>query len=369
MLDKLIENKAKIKELLEKDNDFIESLTSEELFQIVMCFSQDVEIRPLIEKVSEQIFYRCTIDYDMFNCFTIICFKIFKISKDEADECLERTVKSIFGKDSILYLLNQLNYMKKNGVMCKDDLFKKIITDLNKMPTDKSSKILFDLYIFPDFNLYLNTHFRVVSTLIEAYQLYDRDIVSSNIFNGSTIVAKLLDKNNELIVAKYLRDLLKEKQISTRNIKMVGGGGACLVFRINDMVIKLGEDRHDRKIYINHRILASFFRKLITDEKGNKLFYVEIMKYALTGDVTPEERDELKKDLYDQGLIWDDDKLANCGVLVDGDMNYYDRPIDYSEVAANIDYPHRSEEFNKRKRRVVVIDNDHIRYNTSKSCK
>lgn len=369
MLDKLFENKDNIKVLLEKDNNFIESLTSEELFQIVMCFSRDEEIRPLIEKVSEQIFYRCTIDYDMFNCFTIICLKIFKISKEQADECLERTVKSIFGQDSIMYLLKQINLMKKNGVMCKEDLFNKIINDLKKMPTNVSSKILFDLYIFPDFNLFLNTHYRIVATLIEAYQLYDPDIVSSNIFNGSTIVGKLLDKNNELIVAKYLRDLLQQKQISTRNIKMVGGGGSCLVFRINDMVIKLGEDRNDRKIYINHRIIASFLRKLITDDKGKKLFYVEIMRYALTGDVTPEERDELKKDLYDQGLIWDDDKLANCGVLVDGDLNYYDRPIDYSEVAAHIDYPHRREEFNKRKRRVVVIDNDHIRFNTSKSCK
>lgn len=259
--------------------------------------------------------------------------------------------------------------MKNNGILTKQELFTLIIEELKKLETSKSSKILFDLYLFPDFKMLLNQEFRITSTLIEAYQLFDPDILSSHIINGSSIIGKLIDKKNEEIITKYLRDLLQEKQISTRNIKMVGGGGSCLVFRINDMVIKLGEERNDKKIFINHRILASLLRKLELDEKGKELFYVEIMKYAITGDVTPEERDELKQDLYNQGLIWDDDKLANCGVLVDGDENFYDRPIDYDTYQAHIDNPVRREEFNLRKRRVVVIDNDHIRYNTVKSCR
>ena len=369
MLEKLMENKAKIKELLEKDDNFIESLTSEELFQIIVTFSKDDMIRPFIVKNADKILYRCTIDYDMFNCFTIICMKAFKIEQEQANLCLDRTINKIFCKDSIIYLLKLIRMMQKDGVISKEELFKTIIDDLNKMPTDKSSKILFDLYIFPDFNLLFKSHYRIIATLIEAYQLYDPEIVSSQITNGSTIIGKLLKGKNELIVTKYLRDLLQEKQISTRNIKMVGGGGSCLVFHINDVVIKLGEERNNRKIFINHRILASLLRKLELDEDGKELFYVEIMKYAITGDVTPEERDELKQDLYDQGLIWDDDKLENCGVLVDGDENYYDRPIDYSEVIANIDNPIRREEFAKRKRRVVVIDNDNIRYNPLKSCR
>lgn len=369
MLEKLLESKLKIKELLEKDENFIDSLSSEELFQIIITFSNDDSIRPLIEKNAQKILYRCTIDYDMFNCFTIICMKAFKIHREEAEECLNKTIKKVFNRDTIAYLLSLINMMKKNGVIPKEDLFKIIINDLNRKSTDKSSRILFDLYIFPDFKLLLNTHYRVLATLIDAYHLYDPDILSSQMINGGTIIGKLLKGKNELIVAKYLRDLLQEKQISTRNIQMVGGGGSCLVFRINDMVIKLGEERNDKKIFINHRILASFLRKLEVDEHGKQLFYVEIMKYALTGDVTPEERDELKQDLYDQGLIWDDDKLPNCGVLVDGDDNYYDRPIDYSVVAAHIDNPERREEFKKRTRRVVVIDNDHMRYNSLRSCR
>ena len=275
----------------------------------------------------------------------------------------------MFSQESIIFLLKTFKYMKNNGILTNQELFTLIIEELKKLETSKSSKILFDLYLFPDFKMLLNQEFRITSTLIEAYQLFDPDILSSHIINGSSIIGKLIDKKNEEIITKYLRDLLQEKQISTRNIKMVGGGGSCLVFRINDMVIKLGEERNDKKIFINHRILASLLRKLELDEKGKELFYVEIMKYAITGDVTPEERDELKQDLYNQGLIWDDDKLANCGVLVDGDENFYDRPIDYDTYQAHIDNPVRREEFNLRKRRVVVIDNDHIRYNTVKSCR
>lgn len=369
MLEKLVESKNNIKVLLEKDETYIETLSSEELFQIIIVFSIDEDIRPLILKHIDKILSRCRTDYDMFNCFTIICLKIFKIERDKAQNALEATINKTFGSESILYLLKLIRMMKKNGVICKEELFKIIIKDLNEMPTDKSSKILFDMYIFPDFKLLMNLQFRITSTLIEAYQLYDPNIMSSQIINGSTIIGKLIKGNNEQIVAKYLRELLQEKQISTRNIQMVGGGGSCLVFKIGDKVIKLGEERNDRKIFINHRILASLVRKLEVDEKGKELFYVEIMKYAIVGDVTKEERDELKQDLYDQGLIWEDSKLANCGVLVDGDDNYYDREIDYSEIVANIDNPVRREEFMKRKRRVVVVDNDHIKFNPMRSCR
>lgn len=369
MFDNLLEQKGKIKILLLNDETFIDGLSSEEIFQVLLAFRNDEDIRPLIELNAEKILNRCSIDYDMFNCFTIMCMRAFKINAEHADDCLNRTVRKFFDKDSIIYLMKLIKRMQQKGVVCKEELFVSIINDLKEMPTDKSSKILFDLYIFPDFNLLLNTHYRVVATLIEAYQLYEPEIISSHIFNGSTIIGKLLYKENELIVAKYLRDLLQEKQISTRNIRMVGGGGSCLVFKINDMVIKLGEDRNNRKIYINHRILASAIRKLEYDSNGNELFYVEIMKYVETGNVTKEELVELRADLYSQGLVWTDDKLANCGVLADGDDNYYDVPIDYSEYAGHINNPLRREEFLKRKRRVVVIDNDHITFNPMKSCK
>lgn len=147
---------------------------------------------------------------------------------------------------------------------------------------------------------------------------------------------------------------------------MIGGGCTNLVYKIGDEVIKLGETRHNRTIYINHRILASSYRKLELNEKGEELFYVEIMNYAIVGDTTPEERDELRHDLYNQGLIWYDDKIENCGLLVDGDENICTLPVDYIEVAGRIDNPYDREQFMQRERKVVVIDNDLIKLNPLK---
>lgn len=52
---------------------------------------------------------------------------------------------------------------------------------------------------------------------------------------------------------------------------------------------------------------------------------------------------------------------------MDGDDNLSTLPVDYIEVAGNIENPYRREEFMKRKRKVVVIDNDNIRYNPMRS--
>ncbi len=366
-MDKYKDNKDIIKNLWDTDINFIDKLTSEELFILVTLFINDEEIRKLIERDKRKIIYRCGIDYDMYNYFTLLTLKIAKISYEECEKLINSTIKEIFSSKSIIMLLKEYKNMITNGLLTKEELFKKILDELETKETDVSSVILFDFYIFPDFNLYLQENHRIISTLIECYQLYDIDVISSKIFKGSTIIGKLLKNDNEQIAAKYLRNMLGERQISSRNIKMIGGGSTCLVFKIRDLVIKFGETRHNRKIYINHRILASLLRKLEHNINGEDLFYVEIMKYALVGDVTEEERDELKKDLYDQGLIWDDDKLENCGLLVDGDENINTLPVDYIEVAGNIDNPYRREEFMKRKRKVVVIDNDNIRFNPMKS--
>ena len=96
MLEQLLERKYIIKELLEKDEKFIDELTSEELFQIIITFSNDEEIRPSIEKQAKKILDRCIIDYDMFNAFTIICMRKYRIAYEEAVKCLDQTINNVF---------------------------------------------------------------------------------------------------------------------------------------------------------------------------------------------------------------------------------------------------------------------------------
>ncbi len=362
-MEKFLKRKETILTLWKHDKNFLETLSSEELFILIFTFINDTDIRELIIKDSDFIINRCGFDYDMYNYFTLLALKLGKVNVEKCDDILNRTVKKIFSSKTLILLMKKYKEIKTNGIIPKEELFNKILNDLEKRDTEESSTILFDLAIFPDFAIFLKTNHRVISTLIEAYQIYAPEVMSSKIFNGSTIIGKLLKENNEQIIANYLKEILKDKHISTRDIKMIGGGSTSLVYKIRDLVIKFGETRHNRKIYINHRILASLYRKLERNELNEELFYIEVMKYAITGDVTPEERDELKKDLYEQGLIWDDDKLENCGVLVDGDENTSPTDIDYSEVAGIINNEYRREQFMKRKRKVVVIDNDDIRFN------
>lgn len=315
------------------------------------------------------ILNRCCINYNMFNYFTILVMKFANVEKEKCNYQLNCTVNRIFNNSTLLFLHKIFKRITMNKYKDKEQVFLNIIDELKNYSTDKSSMILFDLYLFPDFAKMLDASHPVVATIISAYQIFNPDVVSTDIFKGSTIIGKLLLGDNEKIAETYMRKLLEGRNLNCYNVKMIGGGGSSLVFKIKDIVLKLGEERHCRRIYINHRILASIIRKLELDENGKELFYVEIMKYAKVGDVTEDERDELKKDLYDQGLIWDDDKLENCGVLMDNDDNVCNLPVDYIEVAGNINNPYRREAFMRRKRKVVVIDNDNIRFNPMMSSK
>lgn len=349
--------------LLNKNNIYSNKLQSDELFKIVYLSSDSEEMKEIVLKHSENILNRCSIDFDMFNYFTILYLKFNDINKDECNNCLDITVNSIFSKKTLLFLMKIYRKVIQYKIFDKESIYELIMEELKEKKSEDSSIILFDLYIFPDFKLMFNKKHRVISILIESYQLYDRNVMSSQLFLGSTIIGKLLNDDNEQKVEKYLRQCLQEKQISTKNIEMIGGGGSSLVYKIKNLVIKLGETRNNRRIYINHRILASLLRKLETNENGEPQFYVEIMKHIRTGDVTEDERDELKKDLYEMGLIWEDSKLENCGILDDDDENICELPVDYVEVMGKIENPYRREAFMKRIRKVVVLDNDHMSLN------
>lgn len=367
MLGEILKRKEDILRIMQSPTVFTKDLDSESLFQIVEAFANDPEIRPILEANKHAILTRCTQEFDMFNYYTILSLKKYGFDAEECNQVLDITVNKIFSIKSRIFLRRYYNKMQAEGIVSSGIIFEEMLAKLKQTDTSEASTILFDLYIFPDFQKFLNERHRVMSTLIEAYQIYAPEIMSSDMFAGSSIIGKMLKGNNEEIIENELRSLLEEKHISTRNVQMVGGGGNNLVYKIKDKVIKLGEERNNRKIYINHRILASLKRQLVKNDAGEDQFYVEIMKHVRTGDITEKERDELRKDLYDQGLVWTDDKLINCGLLDDDDENICTLPVDYVEVAGNINNPYRREAFMKRKRKVVVIDNDHITYNPLKS--
>lgn len=175
--------------LWNNDSNFLEQLSTEELFQITMIFIKEKELAYLINRDFNKIMNRCIIDYDMYNFFTILALKIFgnNEQKNICEKSLNKTIKQIFSKETIIYLMKKFKKIKEVGHIPKEKLFDEILEDLKEFETMKSSKILFDLFLFPDFRLMLESKHRVIAILIDSYQIYNPEIVSSQIFLGSSI--------------------------------------------------------------------------------------------------------------------------------------------------------------------------------------
>lgn len=55
--------------------DFVNTLSSEDLFKLIMFSVDNEERKKLIERDFDKIIERCSFDYDMYNFFTILALK------------------------------------------------------------------------------------------------------------------------------------------------------------------------------------------------------------------------------------------------------------------------------------------------------
>ncbi len=366
----LNENIDNVIKRIEEEPKIITELYSYELLKVTIKLLQNERGKKVIQDNADTIINKCISDFSIYDYITLRELKNNKIEEEAISDIFKSACYEVLTKKTMIFL-NNLRMTIENNIdtITDQEVYDLIFKRLQSMNTEASSTIVFDLYLLPDFKKELENRYPVVKVLVDAYQKKYPETAADNMFKGSTIIGKLIQENNQHIIRSYLELMLKGKSINQRNIKMVGGGGSCLVYKIGDNVIKIGEERHCRKILINHRILASKLRKLIKDPNGKELFYVEVMRYVETEGITKEDLLELKKDLYDMGIIWDDAKLANCGILPDDYDNVSPLKVDHIEVAAEIKDDLRREQFRTRKRRVVVIDSDDMRYNPLKSVK
>jgi len=342
-----------------------DNVTSEELLKTIKIYSENPEFEKYFAQNKKIIISHCTSNYNLEDCLSLMFLREIDAFSIEIKNLFQNTINSIFSKATLMFLF-KVYRLVKNDELQIDNIFDYIINELTHMDSKKSTIILFDLCLFINFRERLNRDYPIITNMIMSYFNYDMNIIGADIFAGSTIIGFLLKDHNEDMVKPYIEKLLDGKELSTDTMKMIGGGGSSLVYKINDLVLKLGETRNTRRVFINHRILQSLVRDLLT-KNDEDLLWVEVMNYAYVGDVTKEERDELKSDLYRQGIIWEDDKLENCGVLQDDDTNdlYYGE-VKPKMMATIIDNAADREAFSRRRRRVVVIDNDNTRADFTK---
>lgn len=334
----------------------LENLNGAQLFNLIINNKLPLEKYINNKKQLIDLFIR---NFNLFDYYSLLVLKENNNFKKEVNELFSCTIDHIFSNKSKIFLFKIFKDLLNKKVK-EEDLINYIFLKCKEKDTISSSAILFDLSIFQDFNEAFKKLYPVSHLITKASQRFNPDIIGADMFKGSSIIGKLIKDNNEQLLLPYIDDYLKQINYQLSNFKMIGGGGSSLVFLVNDKILKIGETRNNRLVYINHRILMSKIRKLITRDDGEEICYFEVMNRAITGDVTEEERDELRRDLLKQGLNWHDDKLENCGVLQENDQN--ELPIGNKPdwAAAIIDNPYEREKFNKRKRRVVVIDNDFI---------
>jgi len=352
---------GKVKLILDylKRGEILQNVDSEEFLEFMKVCSTKPEFHDVIAEHSDIIIDYCVTNYNLEDYMSLLYLREIEEAKEQVNDLFQKTINRILSKKSLMFLMKSYKLLK-NGKIEIEDLFNHMLYEIRIMPSKEATMVLFDLCKFINVPPKLYKEYPIVATMIKSYLNYDLDMISADMFHGSTIIGYLLKGHNEDLVKPYIEKLLQGEEINSHNMPMIGGGGSSLVYKIGDLVLKLGETRNCRRVFINHRILESYIRDLIS-KNDQDLFYIEVMRYIKTGDVTEEELEELKRDLYRQFIIWDDDKLANCGVLPDNYTNdMYFNGNEHDMLATVIDNPGDREAFSRRKRRVVVLDNDNM---------
>ena len=348
-----------LKEINESKN--LDKMKSYNLFLVINCVSKNTQYLEILVNNSNKIFNKICYDFNLYDCLSLLSLMKIDAFKEQAKQIYNDCIKRVFTNDTIMFL-NKINLkLSQSDIFEESIIYNEIFKTLQEIDDNsKVSKILYNLFLLVDFRTILKSRYNIVELMIDKYQKFDPNAVCDNLFLGSSIIGCLIKGQNQYIAQSYFELLEKDKKVKFSNIKMIGGGSTCLVYKIGNNVLKLGETRHSKTIYIDFRILASQIRKLII-ENNKELFYVEVMKYIKTGDVTIEECQELKNDLLSRGIIWEDAKPENCGILDNHDENICDLAVDYVNVAGKTDAPESRRQFMKRKRKVVVLDNDNMR--------
>ena len=354
----LLETNENIIESLNQNPKAINLLDSFDIYQIVLLSQHNKNFKKFLIANKNIILDKICRNYHFFDGLSILILMRDDYYNGDAKKIYNESMKKIFNPKTLLFMNHINNENLDTHCYNKQQILSHVFSELSQFDSLKASIILYNLNEFNDFRIELKNRFRIVEILLSAYQKFDTEVMANNSYKGSTILGCLLKDDNQYLVQDYIDDLISDS--INGKVECIGAGSTCLVFKIGNKVLKLGETRNSRKIYVNHRILASQVRKLLT--KGEEeLFYVEVMKYLKNIKVTQEECDELQEDLLRQGLIWEDAKIENCGLLNDGDENISYLPVDYEEVVGEVDNPVAREEFMKRKRKVIVLDNDNIR--------
>ena len=175
---------------------------------------------------------------------------------------------------------------------------------------------------YTDENVYLDELIKMVSKII-----YDRNHFVQNSDNDS--------KRAEFYT--YLRQKLQEfynqykennnKSIA-ENIEFIGCGRTSLVFKIGNIVLKIGKEKSDYRKSRDYKfdcVIPVLYKEFFKVE-DREFYVIEISPLVNTNNISEEEVYYAYRNLRKLGYIWNDPAMDNVGKVINdftyGDINY-----------------------------------------------
>jgi hypothetical protein len=135
------------------------------------------------------------------------------------------------------------------------------------------------------------------------------DYIIDILFSSKIVMVDNNPYNNSLKL--LLKELLDIENATISDIKYIDSGCFSDVYRIKDLILKVGELRKNIEIPSHNLILKPFFRRYLSDIG----ITVEVSRYV--DKVTDENIvREIFMKLYDDNIVWLDPKIENIGKIV-----------------------------------------------------
>ena len=236
----------------------------------------------------------------------------FSNNKDYEYNLLIRLIKNKRTCDeAVKYLFNKSNY--------KEEILDKYFDDILNNCTN-----LLKLKEYLSAN---NNNKDLINKLDERIKTINKeDLILSYIINSTDnkveYIGDITKERLKIIIKNNITD-----KIDDISIKLIGTGGYSRVYKIGDLVIKIGSKRCTPNIENNPYIISPIIREYIDDD--NKIF-CEVMPYVNTSiKPSKEALYQIYKGLRNIGQIWTDIKESNVGCINEEENIFRIIDLDY----------------------------------------
>lgn len=244
--------------------------------------------------------------------------EIFYTHKDVIAKKIKE-IKDPYYVSSYLYIMNSLNlefdkkkiifnlFFDEYSKLIQEEIMKKGLFNLTEEEKEEFCKFL-DRY-------YEQNKEKVVKDLIL------KILLTVDVVNFKKNESKI-DETYVKFFVTVIDELLEEQNKKYSEIISLGMGNYSEALKIGDKILKIGKTRETIDIPNSEYILQPLIRFNLLDNNQNDCMSVEITEEVELNNITDEDVYNIYKNLRNQGIIWNDPKVANVGRLKKKNITY-----------------------------------------------